>query len=100
MAERLNREGTGAAAHEGLSYIAVWGLLFVLTMAELGVAFLGAFPKHVIVFILLGTAVWKALLVAMYYMHLRFEPRRLLLVVLPPLPLVAILIVTVLMEYV
>jgi caa(3)-type oxidase subunit IV len=44
-------------------------------------------------------AVWKALLVALYYMHLRWEPRRLWVLAAAPLPLVAFLILAVLMEY-
>jgi hypothetical protein len=43
-------------------------------------------------------ALWKALLVALYYMHLRFEPRRLWLIVVAPLPLAIILVTVVLLE--
>jgi hypothetical protein len=35
----------------------------------------------------------------MYFMHLKFEPRRLLFVVLAPLPLAVILVVIVLQEF-
>jgi caa(3)-type oxidase subunit IV len=44
-------------------------------------------------------AFWKATLVALYYMHLRWEPRRLWILATSPLPLIAILILAVLMEY-
>jgi hypothetical protein len=37
--------------------------------------------------------------VAMYYMHLRFEPRRLIIMVLAPLPLALILVLAVLTEF-
>jgi caa(3)-type oxidase subunit IV len=40
-------------------------------------------------------ALWKALLVALYFMHLKFEPKRLLYVVLAPFPLAIILVVAV-----
>ena len=36
---------------------------------------------------------------AIYFMHLKFEPRRFLLVVLAPLPLAVILVVAVLQEW-
>jgi caa(3)-type oxidase subunit IV len=37
-------------------------------------------------------ALWKAMLVALYFMHLKFEPRRLLFIVLAPFPLAVILV--------
>lgn len=86
--------------HEAPNYMLIWLYLFILTMAEVGIAFLSALPKWVIVAGLLGMAVWKAVLVALYYMHLKFEPRRLRLVALAPLPAVAIMILAIMMEYV
>jgi caa(3)-type oxidase subunit IV len=44
-------------------------------------------------------AIWKAVLVALYYMHLRSEPRRLWILVAAPMPLVVILIAAVLTEF-
>jgi caa(3)-type oxidase subunit IV len=76
----------------------IWLILFVLTLAEVGVAFLSHIPKNVLILILLALAVWKAALVALYYMHLKFEPRKLWLLVISPLPLAAILVVIVLTE--
>ena len=86
-------------AHEHPKYMLIWLYLFLLTVAEVFVAFL-AIPKWMIVASLLIMAVWKALLVALYYMHLKFEPNRLRLVALAPLPAVAIMIVAIMMEYV
>ena len=86
------------AAHKGPSYIMVWLFLFVLTVAEVLIAFVSGLPETILILILLALAVWKALLVAMYYMHLRFEPKKLWIVVVTPLPLVAILIGVVLLE--
>lgn len=91
--------GAESPAHEEPNYMGVWLGLFLLTMAEVGVAFVTAFPKQVIVLILIGLAIWKALLVALYYMHLRFEPSRLRMVVLAPLPLGVIMVLAILMEY-
>jgi cytochrome c oxidase subunit 4 len=80
------------------NYMLVWGGLFVLTVVEVAAVYLGL-PRHLLVLALLFLAVWKALLVALYFMHLRFEPKRLALVALTPLPLAAILVVAVLQEY-
>jgi cytochrome c oxidase subunit 4 len=92
-------DATGAAvAHRHPNYIGVWIGLAVLTAIELGVAFL-PWSKRVIVLILIGLAVWKALLVALYYMHLRFEPNRLRILAIAPLPLAVILVVAVIQEY-
>lgn len=78
-------------------YMLIWGALFVMTLIEVGVAFL-AFSKVMIVLALVFLAVWKALLVALYYMHLKFEPRRLWLLAASPIPLAFILVLTVLTE--
>ncbi|MBI4538624.1 MAG: cytochrome C oxidase subunit IV family protein [Gemmatimonadetes bacterium] len=79
------------------NYFLVWGILFVLTLAELGVAFI-SLPKKYIIVMLLFLAVWKALLVALYYMHLRFEPRRMWILAASPIPLIIILLIAVLAE--
>lgn len=86
-------------AHKKPNYYLVWVYLLVLTIAEVMVAFVSGLPFEVLVFILLSLAIWKAALVAMYYMHLRFEPPRLVVLALAPLPLaVLITIVVVTME--
>ena len=79
-------------------YMLVFFGLAILTGIELGVAFLG-FSRLLTVLLLIGLALYKALLVALYYMHLRFEPRRLKIVVLAPLPLALILVLAVLTEF-
>jgi cytochrome c oxidase subunit 4 len=73
-------------------------MLAVLTGVELGVAFL-PFSKTIIILLLVGLAFWKALLVALYFMHLRFEPNRLRILAIAPLPLIVILVVAVIQEY-
>ena len=86
------------ADHPTPNYYFIWLVLFVLTLAEVGVAFISALPKPVLIVILLAMAVWKALLVAMYYMHLKFEPKKLWIMAAAPLPLAVILVVIVLSE--
>lgn len=80
------------------SYFLVWFYLLVLTIAEVGIAFVSGLPERWLILILLGLAVWKAALVAMYYMHLKFEPPRLVLTVLAPLPLAILITIVILME--
>lgn len=54
------------------NYVGVFLALFVLTIAEVGIVYM-PLVKVQQVFLLLATAVSKALLVALYYMHLKFE---------------------------
>jgi cytochrome c oxidase subunit IV len=84
--------------HAQPNYMGVFVGLTVLTVAEVLVAFVSHLPKTVLIIALLGLAVWKALLVALYYMHLKFEPRKLWLVALSPLPLALLLVTAVLLE--
>ena len=88
----------GTARHAHPNYIGIWVGLAVLTGIELGVAFL-PFAKTVLVLLLVGLAFWKAALVGLYYMHLRFEPNRLRILAVAPLPLIVILVVAVIQEY-
>ena len=96
MTERPASETPARHAHP--NYIGIWIALAVLTGVELGVAFL-PFSKTIIILLLLGLAFWKAALVALYYMHLRFEPNRLRVLAIAPLPLIVILVSAVIMEY-
>lgn len=96
---RTDGEGHGdEGGRHHPNYMAVWAGLAVLTLIEVGVAFL-SLPREVIVLTLLGLAVWKALLVALYFMHLRFESRRLVLIAAAPLALAPILVFAVLAEF-
>lgn len=96
MSENGGGEDAGERHHP--NYLAVWAGLAVLTLIEVGVAFVNL-PREVIVLSLLGLAVWKALLVALYFMHLRFEPLRLVLIATAPLPLAPILVFAVMAEF-
>lgn len=99
-----------AKGHEKPRYMLVWGGLALLTAIEVGTAFMiraalgGVLAERtitlVIVLVLIGLAVWKAVLVALYFMHLKWETRALKWLAVAPLPLAAILIVVGLMEYV
>ena len=70
-----------------------------MTVIEVGVAQL-TFSKSVILIVLLAMAIWKAVLVALYFMHLRFEQNRMRIFAIAPLPLTVIIVLAVLTEYV
>ena len=80
------------------NYILIWVYLAALTVVEVLVAFVSGLPKLWIILALIFLAVWKALLVALYFMHLKFEPRKLAILASVPLPLAVILVVAVLSE--
>ncbi len=79
-------------AHEHVepNYIAIWIYLAVLTVLELIVAY-APIPKAAMVGLLIGLAWAKAVLVAMYFMHLRFERRTLGIIAIIPAILVTFL---------
>jgi cytochrome c oxidase subunit 4 len=87
MSEHARSEKAAAAqgaAHRA-SYAAVFGVLGVLTLVELGVARTPGIPKTAVVVALVTLAIAKAALIALFYMHLRFETGILRLTVLAPL---------------
>lgn len=86
-------------AHAQPNYWAIWAYLLILTIVELGVAFL-PWSQAVQILILLGLAIWKALLVALFFMHLKWEGNRMRIFAIAPLPLTVIIVVAVLTEFV
>jgi cytochrome c oxidase subunit 4 len=84
--------------HKRPNYLGIWVALGVLTGLELTIAFL-PWPKLTLVLLLIALAVWKALLVALYYMHLRFERKRLRILAIAPLPFCVIFVTAVLQEH-
>ena len=87
-----------AQAHKAPNYMLIWFILLILTIAEVGVAVGLPMSKEFLIIALLILAVWKALLVALYYMHLKWEPKKLWLIVAAPIPLIIILLTAVLTE--
>ena len=80
-----------AAAREHPNYIGVFWCLLVLTILEVGVIFM-PMARLLIAILLVGMALSKACLVAMYFMHLKFERRTLGLIAVTPLLLCVLLI--------
>jgi len=80
-----------STAHSKSAYIKVFYVLLVLTIVEVAIVYLGL-PKMLLVALLVIFAVWKASLVAMHFMHLKFEKRTLAVVALTPFVLCVFLI--------
>jgi len=80
-----------STAHSTSAYIKVFYVLLVLTIVEVAIVYLGL-PRMLLVALLVIFAVWKASLVAMHFMHLKFEKRTLAVVALTPFVLCVFLI--------
>src|SRR5881409_1179120 len=75
------------AEHKHPNYMAIFWYLAVLTAAEIFIVLPQFRPENKLI---VGTllcifAIWKAALVAMYFMHLKLETRTLALIALTPL---------------
>lgn len=79
-------------------YMMIWGILAVLMFAKVAVSLVGM-ARWLSISLLVAISLVSALLVALYYMHLRFEPRKLWLIAAVPIPLIVILILTVIQEF-
>lgn len=75
-------------AHKSPNYMAVWAWLAALTVLEIGAYFMPAPTKYPI---LLGLALGKAALVALYFMHLRFDVKTLSAIAVTPLLIATLL---------
>ena len=80
-----------AVAHEEPNYMGVFWWLLALTISEIAVIY-APMPKFAIVILLIGMALTKASLVALYYMHLKFERTTLGVIALTPLILCIFLV--------
>lgn len=86
-----------AATHKQPNYAAVFWSLLILTIGEIIVANLH-FAKPLIVISLVFLAIVKASLVALFYMHLKFEKYFIYVIALFPIFLAVILTVMVLSD--
>src|SRR5437899_10839851 len=84
-------EAMAAAEHKHPNYMAIFWYLAILTVVEIAVIY-APLPKVTIVVLLCSLALGKAVLVAMYFMHLRFETRTLGLVAITPLMIATLLV--------
>jgi len=87
-------------AHKRPNYILIWVYLAVLTAAELGLAFELPISRNWKLILLLFLVVWKAALVGLFFMHLKFERWNLRIMALIPLPLAVIFILAGMSEHI
>jgi cytochrome c oxidase subunit 4 len=73
------------------NYMAIFWYLAILTAVEIGVIYL-PLGKFTIGVLLCALALGKAALVALYFMHLRFETRTLGLIAVTPLAIATLLV--------
>jgi len=78
-------------AHAEPNYIGVFWWLLALTILEIAVIYM-PLARLIIVILLVGLALSKASLVALYFMHLKFERVTLGVIALTPLILCVFLI--------
>jgi cytochrome c oxidase subunit 4 len=79
------------AAHKHPNYMAIFWYLAILTVIEVGVVFM-PLGKLTIGVLLCALALTKAALVALYFMHLKFETRTLAWVAVTPLAIATLLV--------
>jgi caa(3)-type oxidase subunit IV len=70
-------------AHSTANYIKIFWILLALTVIEVAIVYMGL-PKVLLASLLVIFAVWKAALVAMHFMHLKFEKKTLTIVAIAP----------------
>jgi cytochrome c oxidase subunit IV len=84
-----------AGEHKHPNYMAIFYWLAILTVGEIGVVFLPHYigiSKFAVAVLLCGFAIVKAAMVAMYFMHLKFETRTLGLIAITPLAIATLLV--------
>jgi cytochrome c oxidase subunit 4 len=84
------REGHGAPSPVARVYTVIWATLVVLTGVTVGVTFLDMKNFAVVTAVIIATV--KASLVFLYFMHLRYESRLFLIMVLIALATFAVFI--------
>jgi len=77
--------------HQEPNYMAVFWWLLVLTILEIAVIYV-PIVRIAVVILLVAMAISKATLVALYFMHLKFEKRTLAIIALSPFVLCVFLI--------
>ena len=78
--------------HHHVNYYLIFGILVVLTVVTVAVAFIHFDSEWITVAIALAIASVKAFFVAWFFMHLKFEGKLIFLVVAAPLTLTVILV--------
>jgi cytochrome c oxidase subunit 4 len=74
-------EGSESTGQKHTNYMTIFWWLFGLTVVEVGYSVFLKLPKAATILGLVGFAIIKAALVALYFMHLKFERKSLGLIV-------------------
>jgi cytochrome c oxidase subunit 4 len=83
--------------HHDVPYLKVFAALIILTIITVGIGIYLRFPQEIInVLLALLVASIKGSLVAMYFMHLKFEGKLIYLIFISPLVLCVILVLALL----
>ncbi|MBS1904467.1 MAG: cytochrome C oxidase subunit IV family protein [Bacteroidetes bacterium] len=80
------------------TYLGIFSALAVLTGIEVGVSQM-SMPKTAMVILLIALALVKAGLVAVYFMHLKYDARFLKIIAYSPLAVAGILILMISLEW-
>jgi cytochrome c oxidase subunit 4 len=80
-----------SSAHSTANYLRIFYILLALTIVEVAIVYLHL-PRTLLVALLIVLAVWKAALVALHFMHLKFEKTTLMMIALSPFVLCVFLI--------
>src|SRR5215204_4466061 len=83
---------TEAMPHHKVNYFAIFGLLVVLTIVTVGVAFIDIKQEWIKVLLALTIASIKATFVALFFMHLKFEGKLIYFILLVPLSFTVVLV--------
>ena len=73
--QTLDHEGVILHEHKIGQFIAVWGALLGLTAIEVYLGYQNMQPLKML-FILLGLSIIKSALIILYFMHMKFEMKR------------------------
>ncbi|HLF01881.1 MAG TPA: cytochrome C oxidase subunit IV family protein [Anaerolineales bacterium] len=94
--------GSAHVAHKSPNYVLIFVWLIVITAAEVGVGYIPAdiVPNVVTFPVLLIMAATKALLVVLYYMHLRYDSKWFVALMLVAMPLSALFILAMVLGFV
>lgn len=88
-------------AHKSPNYVMIFVWLIVITAAEVGVGYIPhtVVPAGITYPILLIMALAKVVLVALYFMHLRYDNRWFLMIMLAAIPFVVLFILALILGF-
>lgn len=92
---RIHEEAHGHTVpmpHHKVNYYAIFGILVVLTIITVGVAFIEIHREWIKVLLALTIASIKATFVALFFMHLKFEGKMIYFILIVPLTFTVVLV--------